>query len=404
MANRSATDTIKGYFYQFDLSILKLLTLSGENDSVQIECIEDIDVHTASDSTVIQCKYYEHTEYNHSVIKDAVQNMLIHFSKVKEGQEQPVNYLIYGYYQSGCDKLKDPIDLEYLKKHFLTRTKNKIEHRHHEKLNLNDDDLKAFLAVLTIDIRASEFQQQLQEVNDKLTSTFSCKSTEADFYYNNALSVIKKLATDRDPAKRTITKKDFLTQINTKTVLFNEWFIQKKGKSAYLKAIRAMYFTHMNVSPFERFFLVEVNPASYTRSTLKDLVHEISRKYSKLSKLEKDSYCPYLFIHGINGDELMKLKSDLWREGFWLFDGYDFQGAEFNPSSIARQATHHNQIKIKILNSLPDLKLTINSISTKTREIYQFHLGADGYCDFTHPSVKHVKIQVEQLSDIKEII
>lgn len=404
MANRSATDTIKGYFYQFDLSILELLKLDRENDVVQIECIEDIDVHTASESTAIQCKYYEHTEYNHSLIKDAVQYMLTHFSEVKAGKKLGVNYRIYGYYKSGHDKLKT-IDVEYLKTHFLTYAKDKVEHCHHKKLGLNDDSLKEFLAVLTINVQASEFQQQFQEVNQQLMTTFSCSTFEAEyFYYNNALRIIKELAIHRDPTKRAITKKDFLTRINTKTVLFNEWFVQKRGRLAHLKAIRAEYFTHTNVSPFERFFLVEINPETYNRSTLKDLVHKISSKYSKLSKRETDSFCPYLFIHGIQDHELIKLKSELWKEDFWVIDGYDFQGAEFNPTSITRQATHHNRIKIKFLNSLSDLKPTINSISAKTREIYQFHLGTDGYCDFAHPSVKHAKIQVAQLSDIKEII
>lgn len=379
--------------------------MSGENDDVHIECIEDIDVHTASESTAIQCKYYEHSEYNHSVIKDAVQYMLTHFSEVKAGKKLRVNYRIYGHYKSGHDKLPDLINVEFLKAHFLTYTKNKVEHCHHEELHLNDGDLQGFLAALTINIRASEFQQQFQEVHQQLMTTFNCSPFEAEyFYYNNALRIIKELAIHRDSTKRAITKKNFLTRINTKTVLFNEWFIQKKGKSAYLKAIRAMYFTHMNVSPFERFFLVEINPTSYTRSALKDLVFEISRKYSKLSKREMDSFCPYFFIHGINDSELIDLKSELWNEGFCLIDGYDFQGAKFNPTSIARQATHHNPIKIKFLNSLPDLELTINSISAKTREIYQFHLETDGYCDFADQSVKHVKIQVAQLSDIKEII
>ncbi len=378
--------------------------MSSENDSVQIECIEDIDVHTASDSTAIQCKYYEHTEYNHSLIKDAVRYMLTHFSAVKAGKKPSVNYRIYGHYKSGHDKLKT-IDVEYLKTHFLTYTKDKVEHRYHEELNLNNEDLEEFLAALTINIHAVEFQPQFQQVNQQLMTTFSCSRFEAEyFYYNNALRIIKELAIHRDPTKRAITKKDFLTRINTKTVLFNEWFVQKRGRLAHLKAIRAEYFTHTNVPPFERFFLVEINQTTYSRSTLKDLVHEISRKYSKLSKRGTDSFCPYLFIHGIQDHELIDLKSELWKEDFWVIDGYDFQGAKFNPTSITRQATHHNHIKIKFLNSLSELESTINSVSAKTREIYQFHLGTDGYCDFADPSVKHVKIQVAQLSDIKEII
>jgi hypothetical protein len=76
--DRSATDTIKGYFYQFDYSILNLLQLENDTDLVQIECIEDIDIHTATDITAVQCKYYAKTEYNHSVIKEPIMFMLSH--------------------------------------------------------------------------------------------------------------------------------------------------------------------------------------------------------------------------------------------------------------------------------------------------------------------------------------
>lgn len=71
MNDRSAVDTIAGYFYQFDHSILSLMTLVDELDTVALECIEDIDVYTATDTTAIQCKFYAQTEYNHSVIKPA---------------------------------------------------------------------------------------------------------------------------------------------------------------------------------------------------------------------------------------------------------------------------------------------------------------------------------------------
>ncbi len=59
VSDRSAVSTISGYFYQFDRSILSILELCGANDTVAIECIEDIDVHTATETTAVQCKYYE---------------------------------------------------------------------------------------------------------------------------------------------------------------------------------------------------------------------------------------------------------------------------------------------------------------------------------------------------------
>ena len=65
MADRTAIDTIRGYFYQFDYSIISLLKLSNGTESILVEGVEDIDITTASETTAIQCKYYEKTEYNH---------------------------------------------------------------------------------------------------------------------------------------------------------------------------------------------------------------------------------------------------------------------------------------------------------------------------------------------------
>jgi hypothetical protein len=78
MTDRSATATIKGYFYQFDQTIVRLLEASKQA-SVTVEGIEDIDLDGGDKSAFVQCKYYEGTEYNHSVIKDAVIHMLRHF-------------------------------------------------------------------------------------------------------------------------------------------------------------------------------------------------------------------------------------------------------------------------------------------------------------------------------------
>ena len=65
---RDAIDTITGYYYQFDYSILQLLDLENENNTITIEGIEDVDISEEAGLTAIQCKYYDKTEYNHSVI------------------------------------------------------------------------------------------------------------------------------------------------------------------------------------------------------------------------------------------------------------------------------------------------------------------------------------------------
>lgn len=64
---RDAVDTIKGYYYQFNYSIFRILE-GQDDDIVTIEGIEDVDVASGDETVAIQCKYYSKTEYHNSII------------------------------------------------------------------------------------------------------------------------------------------------------------------------------------------------------------------------------------------------------------------------------------------------------------------------------------------------
>lgn len=403
MTTRNAVDTLTGYFYQFDLSILCVLRLPDVDDSIQVECIEDVDIYSATESTAIQCKYYAKTEYNHSVIKDAIMSMLTHFKESKSAGRPAIKYVLYGHYSTGHDKLLSTIDVDFLKKHFLTYTLQKVERFHHLELGLSDFDLIEFLSHLRLDIRAPALDIQFSEVIDSLMTEFRCSRFTAEFfYYNNALRVIRELSMSQTPAGRTVSKRVLLRMVDTSSVLFNEWFVQKKGKRQHLSALRTEYFTALNVSPYERFFLVETTPSSYVRGEFKDLVFQISSKWSKTSKREPHPFCPYLFVCGIADDEMLALKRELSNEGFRFIDGYDYLGAEFSVASISQPASHSTGVRLKLLNTLADLSATLRGLS-KPRLVYQFYYSKS-YFEIQSQSIRHVKIQVEHFNDIKGII
>lgn len=403
MADRTAIDTIKGYFYQFDYGIVKLLELSQDNDTIIVEGIEDVDIKTATEETAIQCKYYAKTEYNHSVIAKPIKLMLNHYKEVKSGIKKRINYKLYGYFHSGHAKLTLPINSTFLKDHFLTYKEKNIKRHHHLELNLTDADLDDFISLLEIDISASEYQSQISKISTLLISHFGCTGFEAEnFFYNNALKLIKDIAVESNIAKRKISKSEFLKRINYKRVLFNEWFITYKGEAKLFTELRAEYFTGLNTSPFERFFIIELSPTNYVRAELKDLILTISKKWSKLSKREPHPFCPYIYLHNIVPEELIDLKKELFLEDFIFIDGFDFSGSEFCPKSISKQANISNSIKLKILNKLEHIDLTIKEIS-KTKEIYQFY-NSSSFFDTTYPNVKQTHIQFSKLTDIKKII
>lgn len=403
MNDRTAIDTIKGYFYQFDYAIAKLLELATDTETIVVEGIEDVDISTAIDETAIQCKYYAKTEYNHSVIAKPIRLMLDHYKEVTNGTKKRINYKLYGYFQSGQTKLTLPINSTFLKDHFLTYTENKVKHFHHTKHKLTDTQLDDFISLLDIDISALEYQAQVSKISTLLMKQFGCKAFEAEhFFYNNALKVIKDIAVENDIGKRKISKSEFLTKINFKRVLFNEWFVIYKGEAKLFTELRSKYFTFLNISPFERFFIIEVPTINYVRAELKDLILTISKKWSKLSSREPRPFCPYIYLHGIVSLELLELKKELFSEGFIFIDGFDFDGSEFNPKSISKSANSSNSIKLKILNKLEHIDLIVNEIS-KTKEIYQFYYNIP-FFHISYTNVRQVQIQFSQLTDIKKII
>ena len=404
MTDRSAVFTIRGYFYQFDRSVLSILDLAEDQESVSVECIEDIDVHTATDTTAVQCKYYEKTEYNHSVIKPAISYMLSHFKEGLTDGQPSIKYKLSGYFESGQEKLILPLGIEFLKEHFLTKTTKGVTVRQHEELKVSDLELTNFLEALSIELHAARFEDQFESIIGALAKQFDCSLFAAEFfYYNNALRVIKELSIQNDEALRVITRGEFLKRIETSSILFEEWFVAKRGKAKHFQRLRNEFFINgLNVSSAERLFIIHVSKDSYQRGDVKDLLKTISRKYSKLSKREARPFSPYTLLCGIDDKEISALKQELHNEGFRFLDGYDFKDAAFDGNSISRTASFENGPELRIFSCLAEAQQTFQSFQ-RSREIYEFY-GTKPVSGFGDDAIKHTKFQIPDHKDIKNII
>lgn len=402
MSNRSATDTIKGYFYQFDYSIAEILNLPKDSDKIVVEGIEDIDINSSTDETAIQCKYYAKTEYNHSVISKPIRLMLDHFKSVKNGTTPKIKYKLYGHYKSGQSKLTLPISVNFLKENFLTYTSSKVKHEHHIKLGFSDADLQEFINSLTIDINAKEYQIQLTDIISSLSSTFSCDTFDAEYYfYNNALNEIRKIAIEDSISKRTISKKDFLDKINQKKVLFNKWFLELKGLKNYHKELKEQHFRIFNKSPFERIFIIEL-PIKHSFSEIKEIIQVVSKRYSNLSKREPKPFCPYICFPNITDSDLLLLKDELFKEEFNFIDGKPYEGSKFHTKAIKTEASYVNQLKIKIIKDITEVKELLPVISN-TKQVFHFYF-TNPLITISDARIKIVNIQISDLNHIKNII
>ena len=162
----------------------------------------------------------------------------------------------------------------------MTYHKGKIKHKLFEELELNDLDLELFLTMLHIDINAISYEKQEKDILNLFQKIFKCNAFNAEYYYyNSALRLVKKLATQQNVTKRKISKKDFLKRIDTKVLLFDNWYLEYKGIKEYCRSVRNNYFTINNISPIERVFMIECD-MMINNTKIVSLLSIISSKWS----------------------------------------------------------------------------------------------------------------------------
>lgn len=394
---REAVDTIKGYYYQFDYFILKLLDEDNKEALICIEGIEDIDIENVDLKKSIQCKYYAKTEYQHSILKKPIRLMLEHYISNRKSN---LKYYIYGYYKSGQNKLPNDIDVNFLKEKFLTYTESGKNHKVFEELKISDSELQEFLLSLSIDINAMSYEEQEKTILTKMKKIFNCDNNLANYYYSDALSIVKELSTKSNINDRKINPNQFLERIKEKKdKVFNSLFIYKKGIEQYCKFIKKEYFSPFNISPYERIFLIECDEI-ISDVEIKSLIYEISKKWGNISQRNDKPYCPYILLYNINENRLKKIKKTIQLEEHIFSDGYDFKDADFYIKAILKQANYKNRIEFKIINNINELSEIIKKID-KTKEIYQFYKE---HLFHKNDKEQHRKIKITRTEDIMNMI
>jgi hypothetical protein len=345
MASRSAEATIKGYYYQFDTSILKLLNLVNIYDSVTLEGIEDIDIHTATDTTAVQCKYLSKPKFIHSAVKDPIILMLSHFVS---STSQVINYVLYAHFENEVGGNEHIIDLLALK-NILTYKENKIQRSYHLDNGLTDSQLNDFLFKFKL-IFGKKFEDQQREVILKLKARFNCSEFEADtLHYNNALRTIIDTSTISDITKRRLTQHQFITSINISKKLFNEWYIKLRSKKEYLKlTASAIKATKSNLPSKSKYLFIgaEILKADNSELPIKMFIENLVHKYFKLGACLRNAK-PLTVILEIDGLILRDLKKGLISEGISFNDGHEeisFNNNFFNEEPVINTNKAGNKI------------------------------------------------------------
>jgi len=402
MGNRSASHTIKGYLYQFDKTILEILN-STQDKVITIEDVEDVDVESAAGRKAIQCKYLPSKIYSLAHIRDAILPMLKNMLERKAKNLKPLQYRLYAYFSGKAPQMIS-LNLQKLKDCLMKSKRDGPVINYQTELKATDADLKVFLRNFCIEI-AEDYDAHKETVFDLIRATYGCAgSEEVELYYNNALTAVSLAAADTQLTNRQTTKCQFLTKTKTKQILYSMWRLHEIGKANYCSEIRRQHFSIINIPAYARIFIIEL-AESETLSAIKETVLELRRKWSSHEKSNRkpqnERYAPYILLNGIESPQLIKLKNELYQEGVKFTDAFAFVGASFNVDELNKPQTFENKLSLRFINELRLIPEVMNSLSNKTKEIYQFYR--------TKPivitdDIKNIQINIKDVTYVKEII
>ncbi|OFP43573.1 hypothetical protein HMPREF2987_05140 [Streptococcus sp. HMSC067H01] len=420
--SRAAISTIKGYFYQFDKSILEILEQSNETDMVTIEGVEDIDIENSDERNFIQCKYYEKTDFDNSIIRKPIQLMFRHYLENRtDPKDKNFTYRLYGYYNKGHEKLLE-LTTENLRTYFLDFSKYgvidesgnsnyQIKNKKGEVIfeeTVEDDDIEDFKNHLFIDIKADSYENQIEKIKSKIQNDLSDYSEEdIELIYFNALKIIKDLACEHNIEKRQISKKEFWDRIKTKNYYFERWMSELLEWKNYKKIIHKKYFPRVsNLSPAHRFFLLDCQGESV--NNVKNVISEISRKYSRLIH----QFSPYVYLYNtLNVDFVTELKEKLYEDGCFFKDGFPFKNSKFRFQEMLIKPDKFNGISVRILEHPINLSIVLQKLVEVERvdqlpiNLYIFNKSNQLNLEIGNLDNRdYSKINIRQIIDILDII
>ncbi|ELI8099950.1 TPA: hypothetical protein U5D43_001720 [Yersinia enterocolitica] len=391
-AKRDAVDTLTGYFYQFDKTIIEALKKDG-NTILTVEGIEDIDLNDGLSTTAVQCKYYSKQSYSPSTIKDAVTLMFEDFMSRKSKSEIPIKYFLYGNFKDGQDRFPKEITINYIKDSFLTKNKQvkkkndkrddtdeyeTITIKTHEVLGATDNELIQFVESLIIDIDAPNYESQYAILISSLCTEFKCEEIEAEkYFYNNALCLIKKLSMEQLPENRKISKNEFIEKIDSKKLLFNIWSFAKLKRDKYIRFVKDEIRGSGFNANYQNTVYIFQGMESVTPSNLSLLVIGMVKKKSNKRKINGMHVYTYIYFHKIPTTTLLSVKDYLHQSDIRFNDGYPYFESSFKIEYLIMDNYRNSNPDLMIINSIEDLN-KICLCNSRLLSIYDFHASSEG--------------------------
>ncbi len=290
MLNRSADAAIRGYGYQFLHTVKDILENENDTNVNTIEGIEDLDIETSDKTKLIQYKYHEEQSYTNSKIAKPIALMFKHFKN--NGERYNYKLFIFLNDSSLPELTKDKV-IEILKiqeaRKILSDTDTELTL---ENIDYYSDDIERFVEYFSWRL-TNKYEELEDDVVNIFETNLGISSEESKIIYlSNALKIINDLAKQQDVNSRKITKREFLSKLNSyKKRLYSAYLLREKGFNK-LKTIIKQQKNAENIKPNTSTHIVYIG--NDNRENIHSLMIDLVKKFCFKDK--KHDYKPIVFI------------------------------------------------------------------------------------------------------------
>jgi hypothetical protein len=396
---READSTIKGFMYQFNLSLNEIL--KSNDESIMLEgIIEDIDKISSSDVTAIQCKYHETAEeFNWSKVYKPILQMLKTYTQIGDTN---IKYVLYAFFPKELQGKKsvsiDVIDemlktenenyicdyIAYIKKaddeeiDALIRKSRKskedkkkiIDYYTTNKIEPSCDILKFVRNRFEFWIGKS-FDELEKENIELLEQIGFIKKDIDDLIYPNAIQKMATISMRKDCSERKITKGELIKELKLlKKTAISRWTKELTNYKKLLTCRRSQLSTVLNYNYRKRCLVFNPENIENFDDKIVVFIKDFVEIYCKKPKLHIPAV---LCILGYDKAKIDALVERLYKKEIEVETGYrgnSFYKEAFNRMPEKKVNEGWMEFRIKICGDLPESLDAINK--NKQDDIFQF--------------------------------
>ncbi|MCI5934132.1 MAG: hypothetical protein MRZ65_01265 [Lachnospiraceae bacterium] len=396
---READSTIKGFMYQFNLSLNEILQSNGE--SIILEgIIEDIDKISPSEVIAIQCKYHEAVDaFNWSKVYKPILQMLKTYTETSVSN---IKFVLHAFFP-GEARGDKTVSIEIIKEMlntknedyicnyiaFIKKTQNEeIDYLIQKPRKSKEDKKKIVDYYMTnalepacdieefvgnrFTFRIGKSYDELEKENIELLEQVGfIKKDIEDIVYPNAIQKIATLSMFKDDSERKITKEEMIAELQLiKKTAISRWTKELANYKKLLTNRRKQLSTILNHNYRKRCLVF--NPVD---------IENFDDEIVVFIKNFVDIYCTKTKLHipavicilGYDKEKIDTLVGRLFQKEIEVETGY--RGSVFYAEAFNRKPGRDLQkdwmeYRIKICGDLSDSIDAINN--NKPDDIFQF--------------------------------